>query len=198
MSPDTARTGVLLMNLGTPDAPTPAAVRRYLAEFLSDPRVIDLPAPARWLLLHGFILRTRPRRSAAQYRKVWSDAGSPLLVHGRALRDGVAQALGEDFRVELAMRYGRPNVGQALETLCADGVGQIVLLPLFPQFSEAATGSAIAHVREVLEARKDAPPLRIHADFYDHPDFIESFRQVANVVVVESTSASYQQGPSLR
>jgi len=176
-------TGVLLLNLGTPDAPTTPAVRRYLAEFLSDPRVIDLPSPARWLLLHGLILRTRPRRSAAQYRSIWTDAGSPLLVHGRALHDAVAQALGEGFRVELAMRYGRPDVPSALDELCRAGVSRIVLLPLFPQYSEAATGSAVARVREVLARRSDAPPLQVCGDFFDDPGFIAAFSEVARPVL---------------
>jgi ferrochelatase len=179
MTTDAAPTGVLLLNVGTPDAPQTPEVRRYLAEFLSDPRVIDIPAIPRWLLLHGSILRTRPRASAAQYRKVWTDEGSPLLVHGRALRAAVAQTLGAGFRVELAMRYGRPDIATAIEALCAAAVRQIVLLPLFPQFSEAATGSALARVREIIATRPDAPPLRVHGDFYDDPGFIESFAQVA-------------------
>jgi ferrochelatase len=183
MSAGPATAGVLLLNLGTPDAPTKPAVRRYLAEFLSDPRVIDLPAPARWLLLHGLILRTRPRRSAAQYRSIWTEAGSPLLVHSRALREGVARALGPGFRVELAMRYGRPDVASALDALCDAGVDRIVALPLFPQYSEAATGSALARVREVLAARRDAPPLLVREDFFDDPGFIAAFSEVARPVL---------------
>jgi ferrochelatase len=179
MSQESAPTGVLLLNLGTPDAPHTREVRRYLAEFLSDPRVLDIPALPRWLLLHGYILRTRPRASAAQYRKVWTEAGSPLLVHSQALEHGVAESLGEGFRVELAMRYGRPDIRGAIEALCGARVARIVLLPLFPQFAEAATGSAVARVRELIEARADAPPLQVLGDFHDHPGFIEAFAQVA-------------------
>jgi len=172
-------TGVLLVNLGTPDAPRPREVRRYLAEFLADPRVIDLPAVPRWLLLHGVILRTRPRASAAQYQKIWTEAGSPLLVHGLALRDGVAAALGDGYRVELGMRYGRPSLGDALDALDAAGVARIAVLPLFPQYSEAATGSAVARVRELHAARPGAPPLQVLGDFHAEPGFIEAFSQVA-------------------
>ena len=115
-------TGVLLINLGTPDAPRPPEVRRYLREFLADPRVIDLPAPLRLALLEGVILPFRPRRSAAAYAKIWTDAGSPLLVHGRALAEALAKILGPTFRVELGMRYGRPAIRSALDSLHAAGV----------------------------------------------------------------------------
>jgi ferrochelatase len=179
MSAGNAPIGVLLVNLGTPEAPQPREVRRYLAEFLSDPRVIDIPALPRWLLLHGFILRTRPRASAAQYRKIWTEAGSPLLVNGLALRDAVASALGDAYRVELGMRYGRPDLATALEALSAAGVSRIVLLPLFPQYSEAATGSAVARVEALHADRADVPPLRVLGDFYDEPRFIEAFATVA-------------------
>jgi ferrochelatase len=172
-------TGALLVNLGTPDAPRPREVRRYLAEFLSDPRVLDIPAPARWLLLHGVILRTRPRRSAAAYAKIWTQAGSPLLVHGRALAQGVARALGDGFRVELGMRYGSPSIASAVSALDRAGVSRIVALPLFPQYSEAATGSAAARVREVVAALPEPPPLAVLPDFHTDPRFIAAFVEAA-------------------
>ncbi len=105
------RIGVLLINLGTPDAPRPREVRRYLREFLGDPRVLDMPAVLRWLLLEGVILPFRPAKSAAAYKQIWTEAGSPLLVHGRGLRDKLQARLGERVRVELAMRYGNFNTG---------------------------------------------------------------------------------------
>jgi len=109
--------GALLVNLGTPDAPRPREVRRYLREFLSDPRVIDLPPLSRALLVEGWILPTRPRRTAAAYAKVWSAAGSPLLVHGQALRAALEERLGAGWAVALGMRYGRPSLGDALRRL---------------------------------------------------------------------------------
>jgi ferrochelatase len=175
----TPLTGALLVNLGTPDAPRPREVRRYLAEFLSDPRVLDMNAAARWLLLHGVILRTRPRRSAAAYAKIWTPAGSPLLTNGHALRDGVAGALGSAWRVELGMRYGRPSIASAVAALAAAGVSRIVALPLFPQYSEAATGSAEARIREAVAALPDPPPLAVLPDFHADPRFIAAFARAA-------------------
>lgn len=179
----TPDTGALLVNLGTPDSPSPRDVRRYLAEFLSDPRVLSIPAPIRWMLLHGVILRTRPRKSAAAYAQVWQPEGSPLLIHGRALRDGVAKVLGPALPVALAMRYGRPDVDGALAGLVAAGVRRIVVLPLFPQYSEAATGSALAHVR-ARAARLETPVELIEiAEFHDHPGFIETAASLARPVI---------------
>jgi ferrochelatase len=170
--PDAGPLGALLVNLGTPVSPGTADVRRYLDEFLSDPRVLDMNAALRWLLLHGVILRTRPRRSAAAYRQVWMAAGSPLLVHSRALRDAVADELGSGWVVELAMRYGEPAIGPALERLRAVGISRLVVLPLFPQYSEAATGSALAQVD--LEARQlgfQVPRIDIPS-FATDPEFV--------------------------
>ncbi len=138
------RTGALLLNLGTPDSPSVPDVRRYLREFLSDPRVIDIPALPRWLLLNFAILPFRPRKSAAAYAKIWTRDGSPLLAHVRALARGVADALGEGWVVELGMRYGRPTIAAALARLREARVSRLVVLPLFPQYAEAATGSALA------------------------------------------------------
>jgi ferrochelatase len=175
----TLRTGVLLVQLGTPDAPRPREVRRYLREFLSDPRVLDMPALARKLLLEGIILPTRPRKSAAAYARIWTEAGSPLMVHSVALRDGVAKALGDDFVVELAMRYGRPGIAAALERLGDADVDRIVVLPLFPQYSAATTASILARVQEEQGRYWDVRPLTTIGDFYDEADFIEAWRQVA-------------------
>ena len=171
--------GVLLVNLGTPDSPRTRHVRRYLREFLSDPRVIDLPAPLRWLLLHLVILPFRPRRSAAQYASIWRAEGSPLLVHGRALRESVAKALGPGFVVDLAMRYGRPPIGAALARLGAADVRKIVVLPLFPQYASSAGGSAVTKVFEEAGALWNVPPLQTLADFYDDPGFVAAWAAVA-------------------
>jgi ferrochelatase len=179
------RTGVLLVNLGTPDAPTPGAVQRYLREFLSDPRVLDVPAPLRWALLNLVILPFRPRRSAAQYRSVWMPEGSPLLVHGQALRDAVAKALGDGFVVELAMRYGRPDLASALARLVAADVAKIVVLPLYPQYAASSGGSTAERVLALAAARWNVPPLELIGDFHDDPGFVEAFAEVARPVLAD-------------
>ncbi|NNL67746.1 MAG: ferrochelatase [Myxococcales bacterium] len=173
------RTGVLLINLGTPDSPATRDVRRYLREFLSDPRVIDIAALPRWLLVNLVIAPFRSPRSAAAYRKVWTDAGSPLLSNGIALRDGVAAALGDDWVVALGMRYGNPSIGSALARLVAADVDRIVALPLFPQWAESSTGSAVAKLEEETEALAQAPPVETLPAFFDDPGWIESLAEVA-------------------
>ena len=168
------------MNLGSPEAPTAPAVRRYLREFLGDPRVLDLPAPLRWLLLEALILPFRPRRSAAQYSSIWTPQGSPLLVHGRALRDALAKRLGEGFRVELAMRYGEPAIRSGLEALLRADVTRIRVVPLFPQYASASTGSALARVFEVAGELWNVPALEVVAESYaDEPGFVASLAAVA-------------------
>ncbi len=173
------RTGVLLVNLGTPDSTRVGDVRRYLREFLSDPLVIDVPAPARWLLLNLVILPFRPRRSAEAYRKVWLPEGSPLLVHGQALRDALAETLGDAYVVELGMRYGKPSIGSALARLRGADVARILALPLFPQYSTAATGSALARIEHELDRAPDTPPLDVLPPFYASPAFIDAWAAVA-------------------
>jgi ferrochelatase len=175
--------GVLLLNLGTPDSPAVGDVRRYLRQFLGDPRVINLPQPLRWLLLNLVILPFRPRRSAAAYRLIWMPEGSPLLHYGRGLTAGVSAGLGDDFRVELAMRYGSPSIEQGLTALLATDPASIVILPLFPQYAIASTGSALAEVDRVLKSI-DAPPPVITIDaFYEHPSFIGAMATVAKPVL---------------
>jgi len=174
--------GVLLVNLGTPDAPQPREVRRYLREFLSDPRVIDLPAVRRRLLVEGVILPTRPRTSAAAYAKVWSEAGSPLLVHSEALRAALEVRLGSDYAVALGMRYGRPSLPDALRRLEERGVRELIALPLFPQYSSAATGSAL----EALFAAPAGARLKrivTLGPFFDDPGFVRAWRDVAAPVL---------------
>jgi len=172
-----APTGVLLINLGTPDAPTTPAVRRYLRQFLMDPRVLDLPLVARWLLVHGVILPRRPRLSADAYRAIWTDAGSPLLVHSQGLRRALQEILGGEFRVELGMRYGNPSIESAVRALRRAGADELVAVPLFPQSADASTGSAVAELHRVLEPGA-ARRLRVVPAFYDDPGFIEAYRSV--------------------
>lgn len=172
MTSSPAPTGVLLAQLGTPDAPTPAAVRRYLAQFLGDRRVVDL-SPWLWRpILHGIVLRTRPRRSAALYRNIWTPQGSPLLVISRAQAAGVAERLGPGFRVELGMRYGNPALGAALDRLVAAGCRRLVVLPLFPQHSCSTSASVFDAVATWARGRRDLPDLRFVHGFADDPGWI--------------------------
>ena len=140
------RTAILLCNLGTPDEPTPAAVRRYLAEFLSDPRVVEIPRALWWLILHGVILRTRPAKSAKKYASIWTPDGSPLRVwtdkQTKLLR-GYLGERGHAVMVRSAMRYGRPSIAAVLDELKAEGATRILVLPLYPQYSATTTASVI-------------------------------------------------------
>src|SRR5262249_34593928 len=146
MSGPGTRRGVLLVNLGTPDGPETPEVRRYLREFLSDPRVLDTSALGRWLLLNLIILPRRPKASAEAYRKIWTRDGSPLLVHGRALERLVQQALGPEVAVVLAMRYGNPSIAAGLDELRRRSVDRVTIFPLYPHYSSASTGSTLERV----------------------------------------------------
>jgi len=173
------RTGVLLVNLGTPRSPRVSDVRRFLREFLMDPRVVDLPPVARWLLVNVVIAPLRPFASARAYRQVWTEAGSPLLVHGRALRDRLAETLGATCVVELGMRYGEPSIGRALERLHARDVERIVALPLFPQYAPATTGSV---ERKIVEERGRLPrpaPVQVLPAFPENAGFVEALAETA-------------------
>lgn len=174
--PRMPQAGVLLINLGTPASPRVSDVRRYLRQFLLDPRVIDIPAPLRWLLVEFTILPFRPRRSAALYRSIWMDAGSPLLVHSRALERALARELGSEFRVALGMRYGEPTVRGALASL--EGCSRIVVAPLYPQYASASTESALDAVRTA--GAVDSPVL---PPFFEDPGFLESWVEVARPVL---------------
>jgi ferrochelatase len=177
---DAERIGVLLVNTGTPDSLQVRDIRRYLAKFLSDPRVIELP---RWLwlpILHGYILRTRPRRSQAKYRKIWTEEGSPLLSLSRTLRTALASALAQralaPFSVELGMLYSTPSVAAGLAKLQQAGAQRILVLPLFPQYSGAATGAVHDQVMHELTRWRWLPELRCVADYHDHPGFAAALR----------------------
>jgi protoporphyrin/coproporphyrin ferrochelatase len=175
--------GFLLLNLGTPDAPTPAAVRRYLREFLSDPRVIDIHPVARKLLLELVILPIRPRKSAAAYAKVWGAEGSPLLTLSRELTGKVRTALGPDSLVELGMRYGSPSIPEALERLRAGGATRLVVAPLYPQYSSSATGSSLEAVFAELARHHVVTPVTVLPAFYDDPGFLGAFAAVGAPVL---------------
>jgi ferrochelatase len=177
--------GVLLLQLGTPDSTSVSDVRRYLREFLSDPRVLDMPAPARWLLLNAVILPFRPKRSAEAYEKVWTDAGSPLIVFTEALVEKLRTALGDRYRVAYGMRYQSPSIAAALDQLERDGCRQIVLIPQFPQYASASGGSAVQMALEILGARRNVPELRTAGPFFDDPGFLDAAAGIARPLLEE-------------
>ncbi len=164
--------GVLLVNLGTPDAPTPQAVKRYLAEFLSDPRVVEIPAPVWQPILRGLVLTTRPRKSAHAYRQVWTERGSPLAVHTADTAAGLAEAFGADVLVDWAMRYGRPSIAERLDALKAAGCARILVAPLYPQYCGATTASVVDKVADALRAMRWQPALRLLPAYHDEPAYI--------------------------
>ena len=167
--------GVLLINLGTPDAPEERAVRRYLAEFLSDPRVIEIPRLAWKPILHGVILRSRPRKSAEAYNQIWTNEGSPL----RAIAHRQAQALRErlpEVTVHYAMRYGHPGIAAAVEHMAADGCTRILAAPLYPQYCAATTATANDALFAVLARMRWQPAIRTLPPYYDDPLYIEALR----------------------
>ena len=171
-----AQTVVLVVNLGTPDAPTASAVRRYLAEFLSDPRVIDLP---RWVwlpILYGVILRVRPRRSAHAYASIWTERGSPLRVYSEALAAEldarVRSVTSNRARAVLAMRYGQPAIAATVERLQAEGVRRLLVLPLYPQYSATSTGTVFDAVTSAMQRLRWPPELRLVGDYHDEAQYI--------------------------
>jgi ferrochelatase len=168
--------GVLITNLGTPDAPEARALRPYLKQFLSDPRVVEVPRLLWWLILNGIILRVRPRRSAEAYQTVWTDEGSPLLIHTRDQAQGLQRVLeqrhGTSIKVGFGMRYGQPSIGGALQELMASGVRQLLVLPLYPQYGGPTTGSTFDAVAADFTARRWVPDFRFVSHYCDHPGYI--------------------------
>jgi ferrochelatase len=178
------RTGVLLVNLGTPDAPESAAVRRYLREFLSDPRVIDIPSAARYALVNGIIAPFRAPKSAEAYRLVWTERGSPLLFHGLDLRDGLRGRI-DGAPVELAMRYGTPSIATGLDALRSQGVDRILVAPLYPQYASSSTGSTLEAVYAAAAARWNTPYVEALPAFYEDARFLDAFAAVGRPVIDE-------------
>jgi ferrochelatase len=172
--------GILFVNLGTPEAPTPAALRRYLAEFLNDPRVVEIPRLIWWPILHGIILRTRPAKSARKYASVWMEGGSPLLVWTVRQAAGLQRILDADglnVRVLPAMRYGSPSIPKALEQLRQAGATRILVLPAYPQYSGATTASAFDSVAEWGQQTRHVPELRFVNQYHDDPAHIEALAE---------------------
>jgi len=176
-----ARTGVILVNLGTPEAPTAAAVRPYLRQFLSDPRVVEIPRLVWWPILNGIILNTRPKKSAEKYASIWMDGGSPLKVHTERQAKLLAGYLGHrgitSLRVDWAMRYGAPSIPDVLNRMKADGCTRLLIVPLYPQYAASTTASVMDEVAHCLTHWRNQPEIRYVRNFHDHPGYIAALAQ---------------------
>jgi ferrochelatase len=178
------KTGILLINLGTPAAPTAEALRPYLREFLSDPRVVEIPRVL-WLpILHGVILRRRPRVSAAKYAMIWTKEGSPLAVHTAKQTLLLKGYLGERFKTPLtvtwAMRYGEPAIEKTLQAMCEEGCDRVLVLPLYPQYAASSTASSFDAVFDAMKKMRNPPALRLVKHYHDHPAYISALANNVN------------------
>lgn len=183
MPTSSSHTGCLLLNLGTPASPEVPDVRAYLKEFLSDPRILDMPAVGRWLLLNLIILPFRPRASAAAYQAIWTPEGSPLLIHSRQLEAAVQERLGPAVPVALAMRYGQPSIQEALSRLRQEGVNRIVVLPLYPQSTSSTVGTGLEAIFAELGSWWDVPSVSVVEPFYAHPAYLAAVEEVSRPVI---------------
>ncbi len=177
--------GILLVNLGTPDAPRTKEVRRYLRQFLSDPFVVELPRPIWWFVLNAIILPFRSPSSARLYRSIWTEAGSPILVHAFALRDALRERLSPDMRVALGMRYGNPSLDSALDELRSEGCREVTVVTLFPQYSRSTTGSVHAEVNRIATLQRDALAIRTLPTDPVDPGYIDACVQRAREAVAD-------------
>ncbi len=172
------RTAVLLVNLGTPEAPTAVALRRYLKQFLWDPRIVEIPRPVWWLILNGIILNLRPAKSAAKYAKIWLQDGSPLKIHterqAKLLKGWLGQAGAAEIVVASAMRYGQPSIGSVLDRFKGEGVERVLVVPLYPQYAASSTASVMDDVADWLKRSRNPPELRFVKHFHDHPGYIRA------------------------
>ncbi len=173
-------TAIVLVNLGTPEAPTGPALKRYLRQFLSDPRVVEIPRPIWWLILNGIILNIRPRKSAEKYASIWMPEGSPLKVHTERQTQLLAGYLGErghHVTVTSAMRYGAPALGDVLDRLTAAGATRILVVPMYPQYSASTTATVVDEACRWLLTRRNQPEMRFVRNFHDDPGYIEALEQ---------------------
>lgn len=192
MSKDKSKTGILLVNLGTPDSSGTADVRKYLREFLMDGRVIDVPFLFRWMLVNLIIAPFRSPKSAKEYRKVWTERGSPLLFHSKDLKDKLIPLLDQKkYHVELAMRYQTPSIEEGLKALNKANVKEIVVLPLFPQYASATNGSVIDKVMEEARKWQIIPGIRFISNFLEHPLFLEAWVELGKKLMAEGEYDRY-------
>ena len=185
-SPPSSQTGILLVNLGSPASPETRSVARYLREFLSDPSVIDIPAPLRWVLVNLIIAPTRSPKSAAAYQKVWTAKGSPLIVNSFDTRDALAKRL-SGHPLDIGMRYGKPSIAAALERLAARGCTRIICLPLYPHVAESSTGTAARAVYAAAEKLGGLEVIML-SEYFDHPAWIEAMRATSAAPLAEQRS----------
>jgi protoporphyrin/coproporphyrin ferrochelatase len=173
-----SKTAVFLINLGTPDSPNTPDVRKYLRQFLMDRRVIDIPWFNRWMLINMIIAPFRAPKSAHEYKKLWTEKGSPLMFHGVAVKELLQQALGDSYKVVLGMRYQNPSIESAAKELEGQGYNKIIVIPLFPQYASASTGSAVEEALRVLGKWEITPHIEVISKFFDHPLFIKAFAEI--------------------
>ncbi|HLW20488.1 MAG TPA: ferrochelatase [Cyclobacteriaceae bacterium] len=192
MHKNKAKTGVLLVNVGTPDSTSTADVRKYLREFLMDKRVIDIPQISRWFLINFIVAPFRAPKSAIEYKKLWTDRGSPLLFHAEDLRDKLMARLDKDqFQVEIAMRYQSPSIESGLEALRKANVKKIIVLPLFPQYASASTGTVADKVMEITQQWQVIPSMTFINDFVDHPLFLEAWAEIGKEMMEKADYDTY-------
>ena len=168
------KTGVLLINLGTPDSPAKSDVKRYLTQFLNDPRVIDINPIGRFFLVNGIIVPFRTKNSARLYEHIWTSEGSPLLTNSKKTKEALQKQLGNGYVVELGMRYQNPSIELALNHLRKAQVSSIIILPLYPQYASSSTGSSVEEAMRILKGWEVTPSVKIISKFYDHPGFIDA------------------------
>jgi len=173
------KTCVLLINLGTPDSPSTKDVRKYLIEFLNDPRVIDIPVITRFFLVNFIIVPFRAPKSAKIYKELWTESGSPILIYGKSVQMKLQEALGEKYKVELAMRYQNPGLDEVVGEMEKKNYNKIILLPLFPQYASASTGSAIDKAMKLISKWWIIPEIKIFSQFYDDEGFINTIIEQA-------------------
>ncbi|MEZ4721462.1 MAG: ferrochelatase [Flavobacteriales bacterium] len=172
-----AKTTVLLINLGTPDSPSVSNVRSYLSQFLNDPRVIDIPWLLRKMLVNLIIVPFRAPKSAKIYQELWTDKGSPIIIHGERVKTLLQEKLGQEYTVELAMRYKNPSISSVLDRIRKSNPTKIIVLPLFPHYASASTGSALQEVMDVVRHWWVIPELSMISQYWDHPGFIKAFAE---------------------
>ncbi|MDF1796798.1 MAG: ferrochelatase [Coxiellaceae bacterium] len=181
------KTGVLIINLGSPSNLSVSAIRAFLREFLMDKCVIDLPWLARALIVYGLVLPFRPQRLVSQYKEIWLEQGSPLVVYSQSATDKLAQQLGDDYEVRLAMRYGQPSMQGAISELLQQDLKQLVVIPFYPQYATSTTGSTVAELYRLLSEHSNVPSVEVVMSFYDEPGFI-----AAQAAVCRSTMDSFK------
>lgn len=179
--------GVFLINLGTPDSPNTPEVRKYLREFLMDRRVIDIPFVKRFLLVNGIIAPLRAPKSSKEYKKLWQEEGSPLKFYGMSVKKLLQDILPSNYHVELGMRYQNPSILEASKTFENKGFDEIIVLPLFPQYASASTGSAIEEAMRIIASWELIPNVKVISNFFQHPLFIQSFAEIGSKYMEQHT-----------